>query len=161
MLNSTSPLEHSPLASALDGSGMLRPKQKRARRAGVAGLMLTSLVDAFSILVIFLIMNNATSSETLNMGKNVKLPVVNEGGLIMEGINVRVEDGRYFVEDKVTDKGNLIATLKSYNQNATVAKKEGLIIVADKALDYEDLNPVILAGSQAGFTKFKFAIIKK
>lgn len=161
MLNSSSPIGHSPLASALDGSGMLRPKQKRARRAGVAGLMLTSLVDAFSILVIFLIMNNATSSESLNIGKKVQLPAVTEGGLIQEGINVRVEDGRIFIEEKPVDKGSLISTLKSLNQNATVAKKEGLIIVADKALDYEDLNPVILAGSQAGFTKFKFAIIKK
>jgi biopolymer transport protein ExbD len=161
MLNSTKALSHSPLASALEGSGMLRPSQKRGRRAGVAGLMLTSLVDAFSILVIFLIMNNATSSESLNIGKNVQLPTVSEGALIQEGVTVRIEDGKFFVEDKVVDKGSLISTLKSFNENATVAKKEGIIIVADKALDYEDLNPVILAGSQAGFTKFKFAVIKK
>ena len=161
MMNSLSRMGHSPLASALEGSGMLRPSQKRSRRSGVAGLMLTSLVDAFSILVIFLIMNNATSSEALNIGKNVQLPTVNEGSLIQEGINVRIEDGKFFVEDKVVDKGSLISTLKSLNENATVAKKEVIIIVADKTLDYEDLNPVILAGSQAGFTKFKFAVIKK
>jgi biopolymer transport protein ExbD len=106
-------------------------------------------------------MNNATSSESLNIGKNVQLPSVSEGALIQDGINVRVEDGRIFIEDKPVEKGALISTLKALNENATVAKKEGLIIVADKALDYEDLNPVILAGSQAGFTKFKFAVIKK
>lgn len=161
MLNSTKTLNHSPLASALEGAGMLRPAQKRSRRAGVAGLMLTSLVDAFSILVIFLIMNNATSSESLNIGKNVQLPSVSEGALIQDGVTVRLENGKFFVEDKAVDKGSLISTLKAFNENATVARKEGIIIVADKTLDYEDLNPVILAGSQAGFTKFKFAVIKK
>lgn len=161
MLNSQSPMSQSMLHSALEGQGMLRPSQKRSRRGTVAGLMLTSLVDAFSILVIFLIMNNATSSEALNTGKSITLPTVAEGALIQEGVTVRVEDGKFFVEDSVVDKGSLIATLKKFNDGATAAKRDGLIIVADRALDYEDLSPVILAGSQAGFTKYKFAVIRK
>ncbi len=161
MLNSQSPMTQSFLRSTIEGQGLLAPKQKRGRRGTVAGLMLTSLVDAFSILVIFLIMNNATSSEALNIGNKVTLPTVSEGSLIQEGITVRVEDGKFMVEDVAIAKSNLIATLKKLNDGATAGKKEGLIIVADRGLDYEDLSPVILAGSQAGFTKFKFAVIRK
>jgi hypothetical protein len=55
----------------------------------------------------------------------------------------------------------LVQELKTLNENATADKKEGLVIVADRNMDYEALSPVILAGSQAGFTKFKFAVIRK
>lgn len=161
MLNDAKPLSQSALHSALGGQSMIRPSQARARRTLTASLMLTSLVDAFSILVIFLIMNNATSSEALNIGNKVTLPQAGESQLIQEGIVVRVEDNKFMVEDKEVSQGQLIATLKSLNDSAEAAKKEGLIIVADRNLDYNDLSPVILAGSQAGFTKFKFAVTRK
>ena len=122
--------------------------------------MLTSLVDAFSILVIFLIMNTANSQDVVNVDK-LQLPQASESGMIAEGITVRIENGGFVVEDKHVKLGDLAAELKSRNASATVAKKEGLIIVGDRSLDYEALSPVILAGSHAGFTKFKFAVIKK
>lgn len=161
MLNDAKVLSQSALHSALGGQSMIRPNQMRARRTLTASLMLTSLVDAFSILVIFLIMNNATSSEQLNIGHKVTLPQAGESQLIHEGIVVRVEEGKFVIEDKPVAQGSLIATLKALNAASEGAKKEGLIIVADRNLDYNDLSPVILAGSQSGFTKFKFAVTRK
>lgn len=127
----------------------------------VASLMLTSLVDAFSILVIFLIMNHSASQDVVNIGDKLELPKAVESQMIQEGIVVRIEGGQFLVEEKPVQLGQLAAHLKSLNENAEVAKKEGLIIVADRDSDYESLSPVILAGSNAGFTKFKFAVIRK
>lgn len=157
-----SPLSRSRLNSALEGHSMIRPKGGgRGHRTMVASLMLTSLVDAFSILVIFLIMNHSTSQEVVNVGEKITLPQAQESQFIEQGVVVRVEDGKLLVEDKEVAVGQLVQHLKTLNASADVAKREGLIIVADRNLDYSDLSPVILAGSQAGFTKFKFAVIRK
>lgn len=140
---------------------MIRPNGGRHRRMMVAGLMLTSLVDAFSILVIFLIMSTGSSQDVVNIGEKVVLPQANESQFISQGVVVRVENGRFLIDDKPVALGQLVATLKSFNDGEDAAKKEGLVIVADRNLDYADLSPVILAGSQAGFTKYKFAVIRK
>lgn len=160
MLGSAQPLGTTSLGSLLAGQSRLRPGNGRFRRTIVTSLMLTSLVDAFSILVIFLIMNTATSQDVVNTGKLV-LPQAVESQFIQTGTVVRVENGVFLVDEKPVDLSHLAATLKTVNQTADAAKKDGIVIVADRNMDYEALSPVILAGSQAGFTKFKFAVIRK
>lgn len=162
MLEKAMPLSQSKLGSALQGTSMIRPNGNRGGRMLTAGLMLTSLVDAFSILVIFLIMNHSTSQDVVNLGDKIQLPTASDSQFIQEGIVVRVEDGRFMIEEKPVALPQLAATLKRLNDGTIeTAKREGLIIVADRNLDYADLSPVILAGSNAGFTKFKFAVIRK
>lgn len=159
-MKSASPLSQSSLHSLLEGQSRLKPGGGRSRRSLVTSLMLTSLVDAFSILVIFLILNVSTSQDVVNIGK-VALPQATETQFIQNGVVVRIEDGRFLVEEKPVALSGLVGELKTLNQNADADKKEGLVIVADRNMDYEALSPVILAGSQAGFTKFKFAVIRK
>lgn len=161
MLHTASPLTRTAMQSPLASQSMIRPKGGRARRMMVASIMLTSLVDAFSILVIFLIMNHSASQDVVNVGKNIVLPQATESQFIHKGVVVRIEDGQFIVDENVVPLPQLAARLKQLNTNAEAAKKEGLIIVADKSLSYSDLSPVILAGSHAGFTKFKFAVIQK
>lgn len=165
MLNAARPLSQSLLHSTIEGQSRLRPKGGgRFRRSTVASLMLTSLVDAFSILVIFLIMSHSTSQDVVDMGK-VKLPQASESEFIQTGVAVRIENGRFMVDQKSIELSQLAAELKAINQkNASASsseKKDGIVIVADKEMSYESLSPVILAGSAAGFTKFKFAVIRK
>ncbi|MGE0528223.1 MAG: ExbD/TolR family protein [Bdellovibrionales bacterium] len=161
MLNSASPLGRSALQSAIAGQSMIRPQGARWRRTMVASLMLTSLVDAFSILVIFLIMNHGASQDVVNLGHKIVLPRAEESQFIQNGVVVRLEAGKFIVEDQDVPMPELASRLKAFNDGADAAKKEGIIIVADRNLDYESLSPVILAGSHAGFTKFKFAVIRK
>ncbi len=161
MLKAASPLSRTSLGSALGNQSMLRPKGNLSKRSTIASLMLTSLVDAFSILVIFLIMNHAANNEVVNVGDKLILPQAMDSQFIQNGVVVRIEAGKILVEEKVVAQSALIAHLKTLNSSADVAKHEGLIIVADRSMDYAELSPVILAGSQAGFTKFKFAVIRK
>lgn len=162
MLETTSPLKRTLLQSPLQQQSTLRPTNGRRRRSMFASLMLTSLVDAFSILVIFLIMNTSANQDTLDVDmQKMALPKATNSQLIMEGVTVRVEGNSFEVDKKQVRKDQLVATLKQIYTTSNEAKKDGLIIVADKNLGYEELNPVLLAGSQAGFSKFKFAVIKK
>lgn len=162
MLENASALKQTSLGSALGGTSMLRPKAgARGRRTMVASLMLTSLVDAFSILVIFLIMNHSANNEVVNVGDKVVLPQARESQFIQNGVVVRVESGKFLVEDKQVGLSDLVSHLRKLNSSTEIGKREGLIIVADRQMDYADLSPLILAGSQSGFTKFKFAVIRK
>ncbi len=160
-MESASPLKRSHLGSALAGQSMIRPTGGRGGRSMVAGLMLTSLVDAFSILVIFLIMNTANNQDVVNLGKKITLPTIAESGFIEQGVTVRIEDGKFVVEEKTVALPELVATLKALNGSVEEGRRENLVIVADRNLDYNELSPVILAGSQSGYTKFKFAVIRK
>lgn len=161
MLEQASPLGRTQLGSLLGSTSKIKPVGGGHRRTMFASLMLTSLVDAFSILVIFLIMNHSANQEVVNVGDRVTLPTARESQTIMSGVVVRIEDSKYFIEDKAVTIDHLISDLKKMNQTVEAAKREGLIIVADRNLNYADLSPVILAGSQAGFTKFKFAVVRK
>src|SRR5207244_13174902 len=49
-------------------------KFNRGKKQGYATLMLTSLVDMFTIIVIFLLMNFSANGEVLYMSKDIKLP---------------------------------------------------------------------------------------
>src|SRR5580658_8038569 len=52
-----------------------RRKKKTRRRLMIAGLTLTSMVDMFSLLVIFLLQTFSTSPELVMVTKGVTLPV--------------------------------------------------------------------------------------
>ncbi len=162
MLETASPLKQSLLHSPLQQQSRLRPTRARSKRNTFASLMLTSLVDAFSILVIFLLMNQLASQESLDVDTNrLALPRATESQLIMQGVTVRVDQNGFLVDKQPVRKEQLVQVLKQIYATAPEAKKDGLIIVADKSMGYEELNPVLVAGSQAGFSKFKFAVIRK
>ncbi len=158
MLRTSSLLEPSHLSSALAGQSRIKPSGGRHGRVVVASLMLTSLVDAFSILVIFLIMNHAADQEMLNIGDKLTLPKASASQLIQKGVVIRLENGKVHLDDAVVSLGSLADQLKAVS---TSDKENGLIIVADRSLDYAELSPIILMGSSAGFTKYKFAVIQK
>ena len=53
---------------------MFGKKFARGKKGGYAELMLTSLVDMFTIIVIFLIQNFSASGDVMYMTKDIKLP---------------------------------------------------------------------------------------
>ena len=160
MLESARPLSRTLLGSALANQSRLRPGSGRTRRSTLTALMLTSLVDAFSILVIFLIITYNTSPGAVNTG-HVTLPQVSQTEFLQQGVVVRIENNLYVVDEHPVALAQLGETLKAAFMKNGSAKQDGLILVADRNLDYETLSPAILAGSNAGFTKFKFAVITK
>src|SRR5213082_3982534 len=58
----------------LEQSRVFGKKFNRTKKNGYASLMLTSLVDMFTIIVIFLLMNFSANGEVLYMSKDIKLP---------------------------------------------------------------------------------------
>ena len=148
---------HSPL---LAQSSLKRVK--RGKKSLVAALMLTSLVDAFAILVIFLILNQS-SSLPVDVSGDMQLPTTKEAAMVADAVTVTVtgEGARFEIDKKVVNISALVATLKTAREGKSKESQNSLMIIADKEMNFADLNPVIVAGSHAGFTHFKFAVVNK
>ena len=93
MLSSQSILSDTALQSVLAGEGFIHPQEGRHRRIINADLLLTALIDAFSILVIFLLMSFSSTGEILFIGKDTELPKAKLGEILERNPVVKVEGG--------------------------------------------------------------------
>ena len=136
------------------------PKRHMAKRKAVMGLVLTSLVDAFSILVLYLLTQNTGNGSTIELNKADHLPVAIKTEALHAGTMVRIEGTHYFIGDQEVEAAQLAQRLQAIKGSATGEQAENLIIQADKTSDFSMLTPVIRAGSISGFNKFKFAVLQ-
>ncbi len=154
------------IGSVIGESSVLAPKSERVKREVHAELMLTALIDAFSILVIFLLMSFSSSGDVVLVGKGIELPKATMGEQLDRQPVVKVEEGKIFVEDKEVPEAGLVASLldlrKKFHETRPNEEFPGVITIqGDRRLKYEQLNSIVLASSQAGFSDIKFAVIAK
>ena len=155
-------LKHTSMYSAISSHSTLNPQAGRKKRRSEAGLILTSLVDAFSILVIFLMMNNGNPQAEVKMSKDLTLPASKQSQPVTQTTTIRIERGHYFVNEqevRVDQIGEMLKTIKVELEQKGSSEKESLTILADKEMDFATLNPLVLGASQAGFSEFKFAVM--
>ena len=155
-------IKKTQMRSPLLGLTRLRPKGEGGKKTLMASVILTSLVDAFSILVIYLIVNTSTASEIIKNNKGVELPTAKSTITLEEGVVVKILDGKYYInEEKVSER----RLLKKLNQVKTEFesenKKVNLIIQADKTDSFEMVNPILVSSAATGFEKIKFAVTPK
>ncbi len=144
------------LTSPLANKSLISQKQAKLKKSILASLTLTSLIDAFSILVIYLLTNASNTQIPFDMRGQMQLPQARLADQLSYGSVVRVINGEYFVDQTKIAIANLpikLAELKKKNPTETI------IIQADRKLPYSEMNPIILAAAQAGVEKFQFAVM--
>lgn len=150
----------SPLTDSMVLKGGAK-KKNHARRELALALPLTSLIDAFSIIVIYLLIGTQNSGLETKVSGKVNLPRASHSqGVDKETAILRIEKGSYYLNDKIVAGAQLsdkLAELKKKN----IDEKVELMIQADTEMKYADLDPLIKAGSQAGIEKLKFAVVPK
>jgi len=157
-----------------------RRMQRRARNRHkrLPGLNLTSLMDVFTILVFFLLVNSS-SSEVLAPPKNITLPdsvvetkpketvviLVSEETIMVQGeVVVTVEDVVNSKQDAIIEISN---KLKSIKQNVigvstkTVAKSREVTILSHKKVPFKVLRKVMSSCTFAGYENISLAVIQK
>ena len=98
----------------LEHSKVFGKKFVRGKKIGYASLMLTSLVDMFTIIVIFLLMNFSANGEVLYMSKDIKLPDAFHGAQLDRAPVISVSndavtfDGRQVASTADLTKGDLL-----------------------------------------------------
>jgi biopolymer transport protein ExbD len=132
----------------------------KAGRAFVVVLTLTSLIDAFSILVIFLLSQFSVTPETLTVAEKMQLPTATQASLMAEGTVIAVSNGQYMIANKPVSLNDLTRQLVALHnaKGGDPKKSQNLIVQADRLTDYALVSPIIHAGAQAGFSQIKFAV---
>lgn len=152
-----------PLGSLIEAQAAMNPKKPRAKNNALAfSLNLTALIDAFAILVIFLLSNYSGDAQNLDFSAQTQLPKASYSEVINMGTVVKIESTGYSVDDKKVNLEQIVQALIDARKNKkdqTEEIQKSLIIIADKRMDFNLLSPVIRAAGQAGFESYKFAVM--
>jgi len=139
------------------GNGV-RKKGGMSREMALA-LPLTSLIDAFSIIVIYLLIGTQNSGMESTIPGKMNLPIAEHAtGVDKEVPVLKIEKGVYYVNEKAVAVKNLRNKLTEL-KNAAQNKELEILVQADQEMDYADLDPLLRAGSESGLTKMKFAVV--
>ncbi|MCK6550862.1 biopolymer transporter ExbD [Myxococcota bacterium] len=164
-----------PFAPWLQKSKALKKGAKKA--SPVAELLLTPLIDMFVILVVFLIMNFSATGELVQISKEIRLPVaetvseldrapiiqISANTVAIEG--VKVGESEEILKDPdlripgLTDKLQEMRKVDEMMHPGMPFRGE-IIINCDKEIDFKLVRKVMFAASDAGYTKFNYAVLK-
>jgi biopolymer transport protein ExbD len=162
-------------------SKVLGGKISHGKKTGYASLMLTSLVDMFSIIDIFLLMNFSANGEILYMTKDIKLPSAQHGAQLERApvISVSAEavtfDGKQIATTEDMLKGDVLNVpeledalreeKRRYEQihaNDPEHPFKGLVNVqADRKIPFKVIKRVMFSCNQSGFGNISFAALSK
>jgi biopolymer transport protein ExbD len=148
--------KYSPLASCQSLSPQV--SNKAAKKAG--GLIITSLVDAFSILVIYLLFGSSLNGEEISSNIGVKIPKAFFSQLIEQDVTLKVQNSRYFLNEKPIQKNQIAQQLRELYKNRAIKDDKGgsLVVIADQDRPAEEINPILIAASEAGYSQLKMAV---
>ncbi len=156
-------------------------KFARGKKQGYASLMLTSLVDMFTIIVIFLLMNFSANGEVLYMSKDIKLPDAYHGAQLERAPVISVSndsvtfDGKMLISTADLTKGDVLNVpeledalrdeKRRYEQihsNDPDHPFKGLVNVqADRRIAFKVIKRVMFACNQSGFGNINFAALSR
>lgn len=140
----------------------LKPGMKKKKKAGqqlALALPLTSLIDAFSIIVIYLLIGTQNSGIESTVPTSLNLPVAQHSlGLEKETPTLRIEKGVYKLNDEVVPAQALTQKLTELKKKSQEKNLE-LLVQADQEMKYQELDPLLKASSASGFEKMKFAVV--
>ncbi len=138
-----------------------------------AVLNMVSLMDIFTILVFFLLVNT-TSTEVLPSPKNIVLPEASAEKLPARNLVIAVDDrvirlqGKavILVKDAINSKQATIRPLFEALRRASssardISDKNGVTIMGDQEIPYGLLKKIMLTCAGAQYTNISFAVNQK
>jgi len=162
---------------------MKKPSRRMRRMARhhkkrMPGLSLTSLMDVFTILVFFLLVNQS-SSEVMEPPKQITLPdsvvqakpretvviVVSSDAVVVQGEPVMatadvLSDTSDTLEPITGRLGDLKESVIGISTKV-VAESREVTILSDKAIPFKVLKKIMTSCTMAGYEKISLAVIEK
>lgn len=153
-------------------------RMNRAKRNKAGGLNLTSLMDVFTILVLYLLVNQS-STEVVEPPKDIKLPdsvveakprttvmmMVSEDVVMIQGEPVVT------IAELLKNKGPVVAPIREsllkLKENVigvnteTIAKSNEVTIMAHRTIPFKVLKTLMSSCTSAGYTKISLAVNQK
>ncbi len=152
--------------------------ERRQKRQKTVGINLVSLMDIFTILVFFLLVNSSTTAQPPN-AKVIELPtsiaekLPKETLTIMVSKNTIIVNGRAIVDSQTAMRaaGDSIPALQkellyqaakspAVVNELGIAERE-VTIMGDKSIPYKLLRKIMMTCSSAEFSKISLAVLKR
>ncbi len=158
----------------------------RENQKGTFHLQITSMIDMFTIILVFLLKSYASSAIDISPSKALNLPSSTAAGAPIEALKLMVSKEGIFVDDKnvlalvngelpkdVTDANDpkfiralydalalqVQKTKSIAKQNESVNFEGKIIFQADRSLNYQLIRKVMYTTTMAGYSDFKFAVV--
>ena len=148
-------------------------------RSAVPKLQLTSLMDIFTTLVFFLVLNSGSTVEMLQQPKGIELPesaveqkpretvviFVGQDEVLVQGVQVaRVSDITKSGDAEVPGVGARLAELAGSVIGVTtqaVADSHEVTVLADKSIPFSVLKKILATCTGQGYTRVSLAVVQK
>ena len=142
----------------------LKNKSFRKPKNLTSPLILTPLIDVFSILVVYLLLHFSVAKDIPYVSQDIRLPSAKNGIEIEEHLVVKFKNGKYFVEENEVPIQQLAEKLleyqlKSRSEMENEESSTTLIVQADKREKYKYLNEIVIAANQTGYNDIKFVVL--
>jgi len=153
-------------------------RMSRQSKAGAGGLSLVSLMDVFTILVFFLLVNSS-SSDVMEPPKNIKLPdsavetkpretvivMITPTQILVQGEPVistqEVIDSKIAIIEQVKDRLNLQKKKVIGINTKTVSQSKEITVLAHRTVPFHLMKKVMASCTSAGYGKISLAVIQK
>jgi biopolymer transport protein ExbD len=147
-------------------------------------LMLTSMMDMFTIILIFLLFSFSENPETLKLDKNLELPHSSAESGYQKTIKIVLSKKELLLDDEVMAEvhdreivglaaddltsSTLYQRLKAKRAEQKTAVPENggqdlphILFLCDQAYSFKTINNVIKAAGIAGYPNFQFAVLEQ
>jgi len=144
------------------------------RRIRSVSLSLTSMVDMFAILVIFLLSSQDSVNHMMDSGQNIQLPKAKTIAPPPQGIALEIAQTGVFaqakklmpIENVASEDPKALSALTSWmSQQLKLIPAESpskkLNLVADERLPYGTVRRVVALARRTGFTELNLAVEPK
>ena len=156
-----------------------RIRRMARNKQNVPKLQLTSLMDVFTTLVFFLVLNSGSAVEMLQQPKDIKLPesvveqkpretvvvMVGKDEVLVQGVPVvRVADIQASEDVAIEPISVRLAELRDSViglSTQTVAESQEVTVLADRAVPFSVLKKVMATCTGQGYTRVSLAVIQK
>jgi len=154
-----------------------RIKRMSRNKTGVPKINLTSLMDVFTILVFFLLVNSG-QSEILDTPKEVQLPesvvdsrpketvviYVSPDEVVVQGQPVISMANLLEMQGSITPISDRLTALQQTiigRSTQTVAASQEVTLLADKSIPFDVIRRVLSTCTGAGYTNISLAVVQK
>lgn len=156
-----------------------KKRMSRSKRTGGStGMMLTSLMDIFTVLVLYLIVNQGTG-VTLDAPKTVKIPesvvetaprrsvvmAVSSTEVLVQGVEIitvaEVLDSKQDYVEPIRQEMLRIKNLAAEQGDKGISESSEITILADRGVPFKILKKLMSTSSSAGFDKISLAVNQK
>ena len=166
----------------MPASGSIR-NRRRHRGDGTVKLNITSMIDMFTLMVVFLLKNYSAQGQLVTPAENLLLPTSSVEKMANEALSVKVSRNTIMVENTIVvdpatfkqilaQKEFLITPLyKVLNERATAARKQSelyktefsgkISIQGDVEIPYNILTRVMYTCGQAGYPVMNLVVYRR